>query len=139
MVDAKEVVARFVQAFNAHDLDAALACVADEFVDHTGPVGAKGLRASIATLFKAMPDLHATCEDVIAEDDRVVCRLTVRGTQTGPFEVVRFALAATGRRTCVEQIHIYRVKEGRLVEHWAIRDDVAILRQLGVPPFAQTT
>jgi predicted ester cyclase len=81
-----------------------------------------------------MPDWSMTCEDVIAEGDRVVCRVRVRGTQTGPLEMAVLPLPASGRQTTTEQIHIFRIAGDRVVEHWAGRDDIAMLRQLGHLP-----
>ena len=134
----KDIVSKFVHAINDRDIDTAVSCVADDLVNHAAipeAQGAKGLRAIFSKLIKAMPDMRSSCEDLIAEGDRVVCRMTMHGTHTGPLEFVRYPLAATGKSARVEQIHIYRLKDGKIVEHWAARDDLGMLRQLGVLPF----
>lgn len=41
-------------------------------------------------------------------------------------------IPATGNRVTMEAIHIYRLSEGRLAEHWVARDDLGMMRQLGV-------
>jgi predicted ester cyclase len=64
--------------------------------------------------------------DVIAEDDRVVVRCTHSGLRTGDF----FGLAATGRGFAYKQMHVVRFADGKCVEHWAVRDDAALMRQL---------
>ncbi|MER7867760.1 ester cyclase [Streptomyces cellulosae] len=76
----------------------------------------------------------------MAEDgDRVWVRLRMRGRHTGPF--VRYrevrldqAVPPTGREIDCEQIHVLALREGRVVGHEAVRDDVTMLRQLGVFP-----
>jgi len=136
----KELVTRYLAALNARDVDAAAAFTASDVVNH-GAIpeaqGAAGMKIILTKLFKAMPDMKMTCEDLIAEGDRVVCRMRVRGTQTGPFEMSRMPLPATGRESSTEQIHIFRIAGEKVVEHWVGRDDIGMLRQLGHLP-AQT-
>ena len=130
----KDTVRRFMEALNDHDLDGVTSLVAPDLVNHAAipeAQGAKGLRTIFQKLFDAMPDLRSTCEDVIAEGDRVVCRVTVRGTQSGPLAFARLPLAASGRTCVVEHIHVMRFAAGKIVEHWAQRDDLGMLRQLG--------
>jgi steroid delta-isomerase-like uncharacterized protein len=130
----KDVVRSYLAAMSARDFDAAVALAAPDLVNHSAipeAQGSEGLRRILAKLLKAMPDLTMTCEDIIAEGDKVVCRVRVRGTQTGPLEMTRMPLPATGRETSTEQIHVFRVAGGKLVEHWAGRDDMLMLRQLG--------
>jgi steroid delta-isomerase-like uncharacterized protein len=139
----KELVARYVAALNAHDSAAAQELVAPDMANHAAipeAQGAAGMARILGKIWKAMPDWRMTCEDVIAEGDRVVCRVRVRGTQTGPLEMAIFPLPASGRETSTEQIHIFRIDGGRVVEHWAGRDDIAMLRQLGhLPAVAPAT
>ena len=78
----------------------------------------------------AFPDLHYDTEELIAEDDKVVARTTMRGTHTGPF----LGIPPTGRRFEQQQIHILRFVDGKAVEHRAVRDDLGMLQQLGVIP-----
>jgi steroid delta-isomerase-like uncharacterized protein len=138
----KDLVVRYIAALNAHDADAAEALAAPDLINHAAipeAQGAAGVRRIFAKLFKAIPDLTMTCEDLIAEGDKVVCRVRVRGTQTGPLEMTLWPLPASGRETSTEQIHVFRIAEGRFVEHWAGRDDIAMLRQLGHLPVPSTS
>jgi steroid delta-isomerase-like uncharacterized protein len=130
----KDLVVRYIAALNAHDTDAAEAMSASDLINHAAipeAQGAAGLKRILGKLFKAMPDLRMTCEDLIAEGDKVVCRVRVKGTQTGPLEMAVLPLPASGREMATEQIHVFRIADGRVVEHWAGRDDIAMLRQLG--------
>jgi predicted ester cyclase len=92
--------------------------------------GAAGFRDAIAGFREAFPDLHATAEDLIAEDDRVVGRFTVTATHRGDF----MGMAATGRQITYEEIVIVRFAGGKIVEHWAVADALAIMQQLGAIP-----
>ena len=71
---------------NSGNLDAADQYFAQDFVDHTAPAGQPkglaGFKAYITTLRGAFPDLHFTVEDVVAEGEKVVVRITARGTMT---------------------------------------------------------
>jgi len=78
----------------------------------------------------AFPDLHFTVEDFIAEGDKVVARLTVRGTQQGIF----MGIPPTGKHATVTAIDINRMAGGKSVEHWLNMDTLGLLQQLGVIP-----
>jgi steroid delta-isomerase-like uncharacterized protein len=135
----KELVRSWINALNERNLEAAVAGLADDFVNHGAIAGSQGRDAFpkvIAMLWKAMPDRKYRIEDLIAEGDRVVCRVTMTGTQTGPLEFKHSPLPATGREVVSEQIHVFRVADGKAVEHWLGRDDIGLFRQLGVAPFA---
>jgi steroid delta-isomerase-like uncharacterized protein len=136
----KDLVRSYIAALNARDADAIVASLADDFVNHGAIPGKKGkdaMPAMLGKLWKAMPDMKWKCEDVIAEDDRVMCRLTMSGTQTGPLEFA-VPIPATGREIVTEQIHVFRIANGKVVEHWLGRDDIGVLRQLGVAPFGRS-
>ena len=76
------------------------------------------------------PDLHITVEDVIADGDRVVARLTWTGTQQAPLET--WGAPVTGRAATWQMIAIYTVRCGQLAEQWIAADYLGMLRQLGV-------
>jgi predicted ester cyclase len=63
---------------------------------------------------------------VIAEGDTVVMHCTHSGRHTGTF----MGLPATGRSFAYRQIHIVRFVDGKGTEHWAVRDDASLMRQL---------
>jgi ketosteroid isomerase-like protein len=81
-------------------------------------------------LLAAFSDIQVTLEDLIAEGDKVVTRQTLRGTHTGAFQ----GIPATGKSATVTGIFIFRLAGGKIVEQWAVLDQLGVLRQLGVIP-----
>lgn len=76
------------------------------------------------------PDLHVSVDDLVTEGDKVVARMTWRGTQLDPLEP--WGAPATGRPAEFMVISIMRIECGRLAEEWALYDDLTMLRQLGI-------
>ena len=81
-------------------------------------------------MFKsAFPDMQATVEDVVAEGDKAVTRVTMRGTHQG--EVEEFG-PPTGRRVEVQGITIHRIEDGKIAEEGNSYDNMSMLQQLGL-------
>jgi steroid delta-isomerase-like uncharacterized protein len=137
-IEANKTLARnYMSALDRHDIDAVVALVAPDLVNHAAipeAQGADGLRRILGKLQKAFPDQRVSCDDIIAEGDRVVCRITTTGTNTGPLEFVRFPLPATGQSVTSTAIHVFRIAQGKIVEQWGASDAFATLRQLGLTP-----
>jgi len=130
----RDLLAKFINLFNRHDADEAAALIGSEVVNHSSAPDARdraGLLGSWDKLWTAFPDLSFTCEDVVAERDRVVCRVRMRGTNAGPLRFSRVPLPATGRVIDGEAIYILRFAGDRVVELWTQRDELGMLRQLG--------
>lgn len=130
----KAVVRRmFEEAWNRGDLDVVDELLAADARDHRDPDVPSfpdHLKEMIILHRRAFPDLRYTVEDLIAEGDKVACRLTLTGTHRGTFR----GIPPTGRTIAVEQIHIVRVVEGKGREHWAALELLDLLRQLGALP-----
>jgi predicted ester cyclase len=83
----------------------------------------------------AFPDLRVTVEDLLAEGDKVVNRVTMRGTQTGELnEPPVGRLSPTGKQVTYTAIAINRFAGGKSVEVWSVGDDLGCWQQLGVIP-----
>jgi steroid delta-isomerase-like uncharacterized protein len=81
-------------------------------------------------MFKsAFPDMQATVEDVVAEGDKAVTRVTLRGTHQG--EVEEFG-PPTGRQVELEGITIHRIEDGKIAEEWNSYDNLSVMQQLGL-------
>ena len=97
------------------------------------PPGVEGMKQWVRALRRAFPDLRAIVEDEIAEGDRVVQRLTLSGTHTGPF----LGIPPTGKRATWQLVAIQRLgHDGKFAEHWSSVDLLDLQRQLGAPPAA---
>ena len=121
----------FEQIWNQHRLDLADQLVDPSYSSHFPlpgqPAGIAGFVYAVQALHTSFPDLTITIEDLIAEGDTVVARLTARGTHQAPFR----GIAPTGRVVCWRGIRIFRIADGKIVEHWANWDDLSLLEQLG--------
>ena len=124
----------FDRLFNTGELALADELVSAEFLNHEAPPdaprGPAGLRQIVTMLRTAFPDIRYETAEMIAEGDKVVARTILRGTHTGPF----MGMPPTGRPVVQEQIHILRFVDGKAVEHRAVRDDLGMMRQLGLIP-----
>jgi steroid delta-isomerase-like uncharacterized protein len=130
----KDVVRRFVaEIFVAGRAEAVDELVAEDFVAHSWPSTGDpraDLKRAIDRVGHGLADPAFTIEDLIAEGDRVAARLTTSATHVGEF----MGLAATGKRYTIEEIHIFRVRDGQAVEHWHQFNPLALMQQLGVNP-----
>jgi predicted ester cyclase len=139
----KELVRRhFEELWNRKDLTVADELMAPDDLEHAvapfgqaepGRVnGPAALRQTAEWLLAQFPDLHMTIEAIVAEGDLVAVRVLSEGTNLGLLNGV----APTGKRFAAHQSHWFRVADGRLVEHWATREDLVAMLQLGIvqPP-----
>ncbi|MFE2685454.1 ester cyclase [Streptomyces mirabilis] len=106
--------------------------------------GPAGVLASGAWMRFAFSDLAFPVLGIARNDEQVWVRLRMQGRHTGPF--VRFrdgaldqAIPPTGRDIDFEQIHVLELRDGKVVGHEAVRDDMTMLGQLGVFPPAPAT
>lgn len=125
------------EVFNQGNLDVVDELIAPNVVEHQPQPGvdpnAQGpeLVKQIATFYRsAFPDLHITVEDMVAEGDRVVGRVTITGTHQGDL----MGIPPTGKRVQVGSIDIIRYEGGKVVEHWGETDAMGLMQQLGVVP-----
>lgn len=133
--DRNESAARrvFEELFNERNLDAAEELFAPDYRNHAGGDhnGPEGMKRLIEELTAAFPDHHSQIEDVVADGDRVALRVTFSGTHEGDFR----GMPATGRRFSQMQMHLVALDDqGRAVDHWAVRDDLGMMTQLGLFP-----
>jgi predicted ester cyclase len=122
------------EIFPAADAAALAEVVHPDVVNHEAPPGAAqgldGLAGSMRMLAAAFSDRRWEVHQAIAEGDTVVLHCTFSGRHTGPF----MGLAPTNRPFAYRQVHLIRFQGGKGVEHWAVRDDLSFLRQVGALP-----
>ena len=121
-----------LEYFGAGRYDLAAQMVTPDCVDHEAPPGTppgpEGANAVLRWLRGAFADRSYEILDAFGDRDRVAVRLITRGTHTGEF----LGAPPTGRRFEIEAIHLYRIQDGKVAEHWAKRDDLGLARQLGL-------
>ena len=126
----KAVVRRFVREIFQELKPASVDdLVADDFVWHGmgGGGDKKFLRDTTVRLAAALTDLHFDVHDEIAENDEVAVRLTAKGTAKAAMPGVE---QAAGHSYSIEEIHIFRLRDGLVVEHWHQYDALGQQRQL---------
>lgn len=127
----KAVVRRWVELTNAQDAAAFDEVFTHDTIDHVGGrTGVQWWREVFGFLYATLPDWNWTLEDLVAEGDRVVARLTVRGTHLGSQIPFLIGIAPTGRLITWTHHHTFRFAHGKIAEHWANRDDLGFLRQV---------
>ena len=148
----KDLVRRYFDAMQRGAIEEALEFWMPEPVNYgsgrVAPVsGREGLAAVFTMLRAAFPDRRFVIDDLIADGDRIACLLTVSGTFAGPpaepstrmppnwagVEGTKLAASdAIGKSYSIKHIHVFRIDSGRIAEHWAARDDLGLLLQLGL-------
>ena len=134
--DNKSVNLRWVQAWNERDWTTEAAYRTPDYLAHMSgipvPLDDDGWNAFNAEFTGAFPDAQISVEASVAERDVVASRWTITGTHRGTFQGV----PATGRLVTFSGIDFSRVVEGKVAEHWAQFDLLAVLQQIGAVPAA---
>ena len=133
----------FEQMWNERDFAACDDLMAEDYVEHArapfgttepGRVhGPTAMRETMKWLLEQFPDLSMHVDEVVSDGDLVVARVRSTGTNLGRLNGV---LPASGKSFDAFQSHWFRVADGKLAEHWATREDLVAMLQLGVvtPP-----
>jgi ketosteroid isomerase-like protein len=135
----KQVALEAFRVIETDDSVAADRIIAPDFINREadddpdrpdrGLRGPAGLIATSRWLSETFSDLRFDHHEVVAEGERVVVVLTMTGTHTGTFH----GILPTRKRFQQRQFHLFRMRAGQIVEHLALRDDLALLHQLGAP------
>jgi steroid delta-isomerase-like uncharacterized protein len=127
----KAVVMRVVdEMWNRGDADAVGELIAPDMVEHgafgSGTSGRDDARATVQRFRAAFPDLVLEAEHLIAEGDHVVLHWIGRGTHEGEF----MGVPPSGTTVAASGLDIYRIADGRVVEHWGYPDVAGLMAQL---------
>jgi len=137
--DNKSIVEEFYDEWSSGAIDferLVRADVINHQPDRDPETGLDTFCRSIDAVMGAVPDSRWTTISLIAEGDLVVCHNTWTGTYGGT--IFRGVPTPQGKRFSVEHIHIYRIAEGRIAEHWVVRDDLGMMLQVGALPPSST-
>lgn len=130
----KQVIRDFTRIFkNEHNVDGVTHLFDKNFVHHVRmpvPPGLEGLRQIGLIMNGAFPDVVVTDEDLIACGDKVVERSSAVGTHKGTL----LGTPPTNKKVKWSEMHIYRLKDGRIAEHWAEVSMLELLQQIGALP-----
>jgi steroid delta-isomerase-like uncharacterized protein len=132
----KAVVRRFNELVEEYwrtgDADAFDEVVASDFVHHAPglPPDLEGMKQALPMFRAAFPDMRLTVEDMIAEGDKVLDRVTVRCTHEGEL----MGIPASGKQVEFMETHISRIVGGKIVERWGQWDALGMMQQIGVVP-----
>jgi steroid delta-isomerase-like uncharacterized protein len=130
------LITAFAKTLTAHDINAFAALFADDYVNHqvsaAAPKPAAGVTAKQGTVgyfaarLKGMPDLSVAIEAALASSDMAAASFVYTGTHKG----VYFGVAPTGKSLRFTSCDIFRIRDGKIAEHWGMGDIAGTLAQL---------
>jgi hypothetical protein len=130
----KQVIREFTRIFkNEHNVDGVTHLFDNGFIHHfRGPLpsGFQGLRQIGIMMNGAFPDVVVTENDLIASGDKVVERSSAAATHKGAM----MGAPPTNKPVKWSEIHIYRLRDGKIAEHWAEVSMLELLQQVGALP-----
>ncbi len=129
--DSKRVIQRLIDAHGKGDRSAFQELIADNLVDRSplpghAPGGKQGGKSGFDAIQSAFPNLDVKVNDIIAEGEKAVVHLTLRGTQSGEWN----GRPATNRSVEVQGVAVLRIVNGKIVEHSGVIDS-GRLHELG--------
>jgi predicted ester cyclase len=130
----KAIVRRYREIHNSNDLAALDQVVDANIISHSGipglPPGLEGGKMVHNMFLSAFPDSQVKTEDLIAEGDKVVERFSFHGTNKGSF----MGAPPTGKQVTSTGMSVFRLANGKIVEHWGENDALGVMQQLGLIP-----
>ena len=122
----------YSEVINKGDTAVMKLIMAENFIDHNAapnlPKGIEGFKQFLTMVATAFPDIQVKVEDVLADSDKVVVRLTVSGTQTG---VLMGNIPPSGKHATWTGIDILKIENGKITERWSQRDLLGMMKQIG--------
>jgi len=135
-IDNKKLIIKLHDIWNSNNISAVPEVYSNNVVVHwskssenANSSGHVGIRQAITDTLLAFPDWQEKILDIIAEDDKVVTRYVSTGTHMGTYQ----GIAPTGNKIKVDEISIFCIKNGKVMEQWCLVDDLALVKQLETP------
>jgi predicted ester cyclase len=126
---------------NAHDVASLKDVIAGNYVqrDAGQGQGLAGMQAAYQHYFQMFPDFHMTLEDSVITNDKIVARFRITATHDHPVQLGPNApvFPPTGKKLAWQGISIWRVADGKFVEHWDVDDLLGAAQQMRSPPTAE--
>ena len=132
--EAKDLVRRMYDLLNQGKIDACYELFAPQYVYHhiNGGMNVKAAKEHEVEWFRAFADVQVTIDDMVAEGDKVVVRVTWKGTHTGN----GFGWTPTGNKINITNSNTFRIIGDRITELWNVCD-LRLLQQISLPPTKQ--
>jgi steroid delta-isomerase-like uncharacterized protein len=132
MSNHRALAERFAQTLTDHDLDAFAELLDDQYINHNryAQPGKDGSAGIFAACLDAFEDFRVEIDDIIEAGETLVGRYTYRGRHTGTF----MGIPPSGAEIEMHSIDIWRVRDGRLHEHWDELNNLEVFQQIGATP-----
>lgn len=122
----------FEEVWNRGRIDVLDELIAPDYLNHSASLpnvrpGPEDLKPIVQAMRAGIAGLHYTILDMVVTEDKAAVYTRVRGTHTGDL----FGMAPTGKAIDVRQMQIEWLRDGRIVQHWRLTDELTLLRQLG--------
>jgi predicted ester cyclase len=137
----KMLLEKYFADVNARDLAALKDIISDNYVQHGAyqGQGLAGMQAAFQHDFEMFPDFHWTVEDSVITNNKIVARFRITATHDHPVQLASGApvFPPTGKKLAWEGISIWRVADGKFVEHWDVDDLLSAVQQMRAQPPSQ--
>jgi len=130
-INSKVIERYYTEVWNQGNLDVLDELLDPEYINHNpglpNPIpGPDGLKPIVAAMRTGLPDLRFKINDMLTTTEKVAIRCTMYGTHLGDL----FGNPPTGKKVKINQMQIEQLKDGKIIEHWRISDD--LMKQIGV-------
>jgi steroid delta-isomerase-like uncharacterized protein len=128
----KQLIREYVETWNRGETHRLPNFWASNIVHHTRTLKQtrEEVKAVMSDFMAAFPDLHFEIDDIFAEEDRVVTRMTANGTHSGAY----LGFPPTGKKINCSVMGIARIEGDKIAEHWGVTDELAMMAQIGMLP-----
>ena len=137
----EDIVRHFVESINRRDVQSAVLDLAEDAKNFGRSGGRERMRHVLEDIYTTFPDYHYDIEEMIAQGDSVAVRCKVSGTHRGIGKLpvnggMLVGVEPTQKHFEIQHIHWFKLRDGKIVDHYATRDDIGMMRQLGLRPTA---
>lgn len=134
-MDPRELVHRYIEILQTGEFDQLDEILAPDVYDHVGQQsGIQWWKDILSKVAGGFSDMDNTIEHVLVDGDHVAVHFVITGRQTGRFLPQVGQVEPSGKPFSWTHVHIFRISEGLIAEHWAVRDDIGLAKQVGAFP-----
>lgn len=133
----RKIVHSNFDKINRGDINGAAEDFSEDISNHGEKVGRNGIRMVLEDILRTFPDAKLEITDTVTENDIVVVRALFKGTHRGKGNLpvnggLLVGVEPTGKSFTVQHIHWFRLRDKKITEHYANRDDIEMMQQLGL-------